>query len=51
MDEGTPVWLRLTVDFATGRVLTLRMATKAHFMRSRFGRFDRPTTIRVPRVG
>lgn len=51
MDEGTPVWMRLTVDLATGRVLTLRMATKAHFMRSRFDRVNQPTTIRLPRVG
>lgn len=51
MDEATPVWLRLTVDVATGRVLRLSGATKAHFARSRYGQFNRPTTIRLPRVG
>ncbi len=51
MDEGTPVWLRLTVDLATARVLAVQMTAKAHFMRLRFARFNRPMTIRLPDAG
>lgn len=51
MDEGTPVWFRLTVALDTGRVLAEQMATKAHFMRARFQRFDQPTTIALPDAG
>jgi hypothetical protein len=51
MDEGTPVWLRLTVDLATQRVLVARMAATAHFMRTRYQRFNRPVHIAKPEVG
>jgi len=51
MDEGTPVWFRLTVDLATGRVLAETTATKAHFNRARYDHFNRPTTIALPDVG
>ncbi len=33
MDEGTPVWFRLTVDLATNRVVAERMTARARFMR------------------
>ena len=33
MDEGTPVWFRLTVDTATHRVLGERMTARARFVR------------------
>jgi putative copper export protein len=48
MDGGTPVWFRLTVDLATRRVLTERMAARAHFMRSAYTRFNRPVRIEPP---
>jgi len=51
MDEGTPVWSRLTVELDTGRVLSEQQATKGHFIRARFERFNRPTTIALPNVG
>lgn len=51
MDEGTPVWYRLTVALDTGRVLAEQMATKGHFMRAHFQRFDQPTTITLPDAG
>jgi hypothetical protein len=51
MDEGTPVWVRLTVDLASGRVLGVRMATKGHFTSTVYSRFERPTTIALPDAG
>jgi hypothetical protein len=48
MDEGTPVWFRLTVDLSTHRILADRMATKAHFMDSRYFAFDQPVRISEP---
>jgi len=51
MDEGTPVWFRLTVALDTGRVLAQQMATKGHFARARFDHIDQPTTIALPSAG
>jgi len=51
MDEGTPVWFRLTVALDTGRVLAEQMATKGHFMRARFHRFGQPAAIPPPNAG
>ena len=48
MDEATPVWLRLTVDLATGRVAGERMVSPAHFTTSRYDRFNRPLRIAPP---
>ena len=48
MDEGTPVWFRVTVDLKTHRVLTERMATKAHFMTNRYFAFNRNLRIEAP---
>jgi copper transport protein len=48
MDPATPVWLRLVVDERTGRVLRERMITKAHFMRTRYFRFNEPLSIEAP---
>ncbi len=50
MDEATPVWFRLTIDLSTYRVLTERVATKAHFTRTTYGDFDRPQHVRPPEV-
>jgi len=51
MDEGTPVWVRLRVDLASGRVVGVRMATKGHFTSTLFRHFNRPTTIALPDAG
>ena len=48
MDEGTPVWLRLTIDLASHRVRVVRIATRAHFIRARFTGFDERVTIESP---
>jgi len=48
MDEGTPVWLRLTVDLATGMVTGQRMVAPAHFATSRYDRFNRRVRIAPP---
>lgn len=48
MDEGTPVWFRVSVDLKTHRVLTERMITKGHFMDSRYFAFDEPVSIAPP---
>jgi copper transport protein len=48
MDPATPVWLRVVVDERTGRVLRERMITKAHFMRTRYIRFNQPLSIESP---
>ena len=48
MDEGTPVWFRLTVDTRTHRVLRERMIARARFMRTRFVDFDRRFEIEPP---
>ena len=49
MDEGTPVWFRLTVDTATHRVLAERMTARARFSRTRFADFGTRFTIEAPR--
>jgi len=51
MDEGTPVWFRLAIDLNTHRVLTESMATKAHFMDSRYFAFDQAVRISEPAAG
>jgi len=48
MDEGTPVWFRVSVDLESSRVLTERMATKGHFMNSRYFAFDKRVRIQAP---
>jgi len=48
IDEGTPVWFRVSVDLKTHRVLTERMITKGHFMDSRYFAFDEPVSIAPP---
>jgi len=48
MDEGTPVWFRLTVDTGTHRVLGERMIARARFLRTRFVDFDRAFEIEPP---
>ena len=49
MDEGTPVWFRLTVDLATHRVVAERMAARARFIDTRFVDFGERFRIEAPR--
>jgi hypothetical protein len=51
MDEGTPVWFRLTIEPRTGRVLAERMIARARFGRTTFGDFGRRFAISPPREG
>jgi hypothetical protein len=48
MDEGTPVWFRLTVDVDNGRVLDERMIARARFLRTRFVDFGTRFEIAPP---
>jgi hypothetical protein len=49
MDEGTPVWFRLTIDAQSHRVVAERMIARARFGRTRFGDFGRRFAIAPPR--
>ena len=51
VDEGTPVWFRLTVDTGTHRVLRERMIARARFLRTRFVDFDKRFEIEAPEAG
>jgi hypothetical protein len=48
-DPATPVWIRLTVDTRTGRVLRERLTARARFIERRFHAFDAPIRIEPPR--
>jgi hypothetical protein len=48
MDEGTPVWFRLTVDLATDRVVAEQMTARARFLDTRFVDFGRRFRIEAP---
>jgi len=48
MDEGTPVWFRLTVDTGSHRVLRERMIARGRFLRTRFVDFDLAFEIEPP---
>ncbi len=50
-DPGTPVWIRMTVDTATGRVLRERQITKAHFTTQRYRGFNSEVDIEPPTTG
>lgn len=47
-DEGTPVWLRLSVELATRHVLRERLTARAHYMTARYRALDRPLRIALP---
>jgi copper transport protein len=47
-DPTFPAWFRLRFDPATGRVLTLRMVSTAHFMHHVYSDFNRPVSISPP---
>lgn len=47
-DPGTPVWLRLTLDARSKRVLRERSISKAHFTDQRYRDFNAPVTILAP---
>jgi hypothetical protein len=47
-DPATPVWIRLTVDPRTGRVLRERLTARARFIDRRFHGFNRPLLIEPP---
>jgi uncharacterized membrane protein len=49
MDPGTPVWTRLTVDEASGRVLRDALVLPARFVTHRNAGFDAPASIPVPK--
>ena len=49
MDEGTPVWFRLTVDLATHRVVAEHMTARARFIDTRFVDFGKRFRIEAPR--
>jgi hypothetical protein len=49
MDPGTPVWVRLSVQVETGRVLREQLVAPARFIDHRFHSFDRPVRIVAPR--
>ena len=48
MDRATPVWFRLTIDLAVGRVLRDRMVTRAHFMDRQYVAVNEGADIRPP---
>jgi len=48
MDEGTPVWFRLTVDLATDRVVAEQMIARARFLDTRLTDFGRRFRIEAP---
>nr|MDQ4040434.1 hypothetical protein [Actinomycetota bacterium] len=48
-DPATPVWIRLTVEKATARVLRERLTARARFIEGRFHAFDAPIRIEPPR--
>ena len=47
-DPGTPVWIRLSVELDTKRVLREVMTARAHFMVRRNSAFGAPVDIRPP---
>ncbi len=47
-DPGTPVWMTLTVDVSSHRVLRERSITKAHFATQRYHSFNEPVRILAP---
>lgn len=47
-DPGTPVWMTLTVDVSSHRVLRERSITKAHFATQRYHSFNEPVRIQAP---
>lgn len=49
-DPATPVWTRLRVDVATGRVTRERLIARARFVDHRFYGFDVPLRIAIPQT-
>lgn len=48
MDAGTPVWHRLTVDLATGRVRRASFVVRGQLTHRRFYAINRPLSIQPP---
>ncbi len=48
MDPGTPVWIRLSIEPATGRVLREQLVARSRRVTHRFFAFDAPVTIVPP---
>jgi hypothetical protein len=48
-DPGTPVWARLWIHRASGRVLREQLVAPARLIEHRFHSFDRPVRIVAPR--
>ena len=49
LETRTPVWRRLTVDRATGRVVKVRVVAPGQFMTQRYRAFNAPVRIAAPR--
>jgi hypothetical protein len=49
VDPGTPVWSRLTIDAASGRILRERTLNPGHYATERYFGFNRPVRIEAPR--
>lgn len=47
-DTATPVWIRLVIDQATGRVLREQLTARARFVTHTFFAFNRPLSITAP---
>lgn len=50
MDPATPVWFRLTVEDDSGRVVSERMTSRGHFMRTRYQAYDADAAVRIPQL-
>lgn len=50
-DPATPVWLRLDIELATGRVVRERLVARARFVLHRFSAFNSRVRITAPRTG
>ena len=48
-DQATPIWFRLTIDRASGRVVRENMIAPGHFMQRRWFAFNAPVRIAPPR--
>ncbi len=50
MDPGTPGWWQISIDPTRDLVLRSRLVTNGHFMSQRYYAFNRPETVRPPKL-
>ena len=50
VDWGYPVWYRVTIDLATGRVVRQSLVTPENRIDDRYFAYDRPLRIKAPRA-